>query len=397
MLSRLSKRSASIEASVTLTISSTAKALKAEGHPVISFGAGEPDFDTPEYIKFAAKRAIDDGFTKYTPSAGIIELKNAICEKLKVDNSLDYNPSQIVVSNGAKHSLYNAIFAICDEGDEVIVFSPYWVTYIEQIKLAGAVPVVVETKGADNFRIDFAKLFEKITAKTKAIIINSPSNPTGVVYSEEELKKLADIAIAKDFYIISDEIYEKIIYDAKHFSIAIFSDEIKDRTIVINGVSKAYSMTGWRIGYLAAPQDIASAINNVQSHMTSNAGSVSQKASLAAISEEYLFEENNIKFQERRDYMVEKLNSLTGLECPTPQGAFYVFPDISKYLGKTVDGEKINNTVDFCRLLLEKEKIAVIPGDAFGDVSCIRFSYATAMSDIKEGLDRFEQFLKTIN
>ena len=310
------------------------------------------------------------------------------------DNGLDYSPSQIVVSNGAKHSLYNAIFALCNEGDEVIVFSPYWVTYIEQIKLAGAVPVIVETKGSNNFRIDFEDFKSKLTSKTKAVIINSPSNPTGAVYSKEELETLGEIAVEKDFFVISDEIYEKIIYDnVKHFSIASFGDEIKKRTIVINGVSESYSMTGWRVGYLAASQEIATAINNVQSHMTSNACSISQKAALAAIAGEYDFEKNTLKFKERRDYIVNKLNSLKGVKCPNPEGAFYVFPDISYYLGKNIDGEKINDTVDFCRVLLEKDKIAVIPGDAFGDSGSIRFSYATSMENIIAGLDSFENFL----
>ncbi len=398
-MSLLSKRAREISASVTLAITSKANELKKQGLPVISFGAGEPDFDTPEYIKNAAKKALDEGFTKYTANAGILELRKAICEKLEKENNLCYKPSQIVVSNGAKHSLFNAIFALCDDGDEVIIFSPYWVTYIDQVKLAGGKPVVVETKFEDSFRINFDELNSKITKKTKLIIVNSPSNPTGAVYPKEDLEKLAEIAIKNNLYVISDEIYEKIIYDGvKHVSIASFNSEIKKRTIVINGFSKAFSMTGWRIGYLAADEEIAKVIDDIQSHLTSNANSIAQKASYAALSQEIAFDFASImsKFCERRDYIVHALNSIEGVKCLAPEGAFYVFPNIKYYLGRSYNGKKIENTVDFCSILLDEAKIAIVPGDAFGDKNCVRFSYALGLNNIKEGVERFKNFLKDL-
>ena len=395
----LAKRTKEVTASVTLAITSKAKDLQKKGFPVISFGAGEPDFDTPDYIKNAAKKAIDDGFTKYTANVGILELRKAICDKFLKDNNLVYNPAQIVVSNGAKHSLFNTLFALCDEGDEVIIFSPYWVTYIDQVKLTGAKPVIVETNGKNDFRINMDELKSKITNKTKLIIINSPNNPTGAIYPKEDLEKIADIVIKNNLYIISDEIYEKIIYNQKHVSIASLGEEIKKRTIVINGVSKSFSMTGWRIGYLAAEEEIVSAIDDMQSHMTSNANSIAQKASLAAISDERNFDFADVlnKFQERRDYMVSTLNSINGVFCPEPKGAFYVFPNIKAYIGKSLNGKKINNTVEFCEILLDEEKVAVVPGDAFGDKESIRLSYALGLDDIKEGVERLKTFLSKLS
>jgi aspartate aminotransferase len=394
-MSKLAKRTTQISASVTLAITSKANELKKQGFPIISFGAGEPDFDTPEYIKNAAKKALDEGFTKYTPSSGTLELRQSICNKLEKENNLVYKPEQIVVSNGAKHSLFNAILALCDEGDEVIVFSPYWVTYIDQVKLVGAVPVIVETKSENDFQIDFDELERKITDKTKLIIINSPNNPTGTVYSKQELENIASLAIKHNLYILSDEIYEKIIYDTTHTSIASLNEDIKKRTVVINGFSKAFSMTGWRVGYLAAELDIVKAIGNMQSHMTSNANSIAQKACLCALSQDTAFNFDDIilKFKERRDYIVKELNSINGVICNEPKGAFYVFPNIKYYLGKTFKGQKIENTVDFCKVLLEEEKIALVPGDAFGDKDSIRLSYALGLDNIKEGISRLKKFL----
>jgi aspartate aminotransferase len=392
----LSKRTEQVTASVTLAITNKANELKKQGFPIISFGAGEPDFDTPEYIKNAAKKALDDGFTKYTANAGIIELRKAICDKFLKDNNLTYTPQQIVVSNGAKHSLFNTLFALCNEGDEVIIFSPYWVTYIDQVKLAGGIPVIVETKCETGFRVNIDDFKSKITNKTKLVIINSPSNPTGAVYPKEDLEQIAQIIIEKNLLVISDEIYEKIVYDTKHYSIASFGEEIKKRTIVINGFSKAFSMTGWRIGYLAAEENIAKAIDDIQSHMTSNANSIAQKASFAALSqEEIAFDFTDIisKFKERRDYIVSSLNEIKGVICNEPKGAFYVFPNIKSYLGKSYNGKKINNTIDFCSILLEEEKIALVPGDAFGDKESIRLSYALGLDDIKAGIERLKNFL----
>lgn len=396
----LSKRTEQVTASVTLAITNKANELKKQGFPIISFGAGEPDFDTPEYIKNAAKKALDEGFTKYTANAGILELRKAICDKLLKDNKLTYTPKQIVVSNGAKHSLFNTLFALCNEGDEVIIFSPYWVTYIDQVKLAGGVPVIVETKGENGFRINMDEFKSKITAKTKLVIINSPSNPTGVVYSKEDLEKIAEIVVKNNLFIISDEIYEKIVYGVEHISIASFGEEIKKRTILINGFSKSFSMTGWRIGYLAADENIAQAIDDIQSHMTSNANSIAQKACFAALAQEEIafnFMDIISKFKERRDYIVSNLNSIKGVLCNEPKGAFYVFPNIKNYLGKSYNGKKIENTIDFCSVLLEEEKIALVPGDAFGEKESVRLSYALGLEDIKIGIERLKNFLLKMN
>ncbi|KYH35774.1 aspartate aminotransferase [Clostridium tepidiprofundi DSM 19306] len=394
----LSNKANQIAASLTLAITAKAKKMKAEGIDVIGFGAGEPDFNTPDNIQNAAIEAIKSGKTRYTAASGISELKEAICAKFKRDNNIEYTPSQIIVSTGAKQCLANAFQAILNPGDEVIVAIPYWVSYPELIKLADGVPVFVKTTEKNHFKYDIKELEEAITDKTKAILINSPNNPTGTVYSEKELKDIAELAQKYDLIIISDEIYEKLLYgEDSHISIASISKDAYDRTIVINGVSKAYAMTGWRIGYAAASETIIKLMSNIQSHTTSNPNSIAQYASLEALNGDqnnlnYMIEE----FKHRRDYMVNRINNINNLSCINPNGAFYVMLNISKVLGKSIDGEIVNDSLDFARILLDKEKVAVIPGAAFGVDEFVRLSYATSMENIIEGLNRIENFIKNI-
>ncbi|HOV27578.1 MAG TPA: pyridoxal phosphate-dependent aminotransferase [Pseudobacteroides sp.] len=394
---KLSTKALSISPSSTLAIDAKAKKMKADGIDVIGFGAGEPDFDTPKHIKEAAIKAINDGFTKYTPASGTLELKQAVCKKFEKDNGLIYTPSNIVISNGAKHSLVNAFQAICNVGDEVIIPAPYWVSYPEMVKLADGVPVILNTTEESGFKFTIDQLEAAITPKTKAIVINSPSNPTGMVYSKEELQAIADLAVKKEIYVVSDEIYEKLIYDGyQHVSIASFNDKIKDLTIVVNGVAKSYSMTGWRIGYTASNAKIAEIMGNVQSHATSNPNSIAQKAAEAALNgpqdEVAMMVQEFIK---RRDYMVEKINSIPGLSCIKPNGAFYVMMNISKLIGKELYGVKINGSDDFANILLEKANVALVPGSGFGTDIHVRLSYATSIKNITEGLNRIEKFLNT--
>lgn len=394
----ISKKVGLISPSVTLAITAKAKQMKAEGIDVIGFGAGEPDFDTPEHIKEAAKKALDEGFTKYTPTSGIKELKEAICEKFKDDNDLGYSPEEILVSCGAKHSIYNAILALCEDGDEVILPSPYWVSYPEMIKVAGARSVILETTQENDFKVIPRQLEDTITPKTKLLILNSPSNPTGMVYTGDELRSISDILIEKGIFCISDEIYEKIIYDdQEHISIASLGEEIKRLTIVVNGVSKSYSMTGWRIGYAGGSKEIIKAMSNLQSHSTSNPTSISQKAALAALEgpQEPLY--NMVaEFIRRRDYIVERLNSIKGISCLKPQGAFYVFPDVSQIIGKTFKGQTIRDSVSLAQILLAEANVAVVPGSAFGADGNLRLSYATSMENISKGLDRIEELINKI-
>jgi len=391
----LSKKALSISPSSTLAIDAKAKKMKAEGIDIIGFGAGEPDFDTPDHIKAAAIQAINDGFTKYTPASGTLELKKAICNKFMKDNQLEYKPSNIVISNGAKHSLVNAFQAILNPGDEVIIPAPFWVSYPEMVKIADGVPVILNSTEEEGFKLSIEKLEKAITPKTKAIVINSPSNPTGMIYSEDELRAIADIAVSKGIFVISDEIYEKLVYDGyKHVSIASFNEKIKDLTIIVNGVSKSYSMTGWRIGYTASNEKIATIMGNVQSHATSNPNSIAQKAAQAALEgPEDIIEIMKAEFVKRRDYMVDRINSINGLSCLKPNGAFYVMMNISKYIGTEIDGVKINGSDDFAELLLEKANVALVPGSGFGTDIHVRLSYATSLENIKEGLNRIEKFL----
>ncbi|MFH1239306.1 MAG: pyridoxal phosphate-dependent aminotransferase [bacterium] len=394
----ISKRISQISPSPTLSITAKAKKMQAEGINVIGFGAGEPDFDTPVNIKEAAKKSIDKGFTKYTPTAGTKELKDAICKKFKADNKLDYLPEEVLVSCGAKHSIFNVILALCNEGDEVILPSPYWVSYPEMVKVAGAKTVIVKTTEKDNFKISAKQLEKAITSKTKLFILNSPSNPTGMAYSEDELKELSRVITRAGIYCIADEIYEKLIYDGvKHVSIASFGEDIKKLTIVINGVSKAYSMTGWRIGYAAGPKEIIQAMSNLQDHSTSNPTSISQAASVEALGGvQDDLKKMVVEFKKRRDYMVEKVKAIGGLSTLKPQGAFYCWINVSGILGKTIDGEKIKDSLTLTDLLLGKAHVAVVPGGVFGDDNYLRLSYATSMANITEGLKRIEDFIKKI-
>lgn len=395
----VSKKVKNIKPSLTLEITAKAKKMKAAGISVIGFGAGEPDFNTPDYIIEAAKKALDIGFTKYTPASGMQELKNAIAKKLEKDNGLIYDPSQIVISSGAKSSLYHAICALVDEDDEVVLPSPYWLTYPELVGLAGGKTVYVETKAENGYKITAEQLDKAITDKTKCLILNSPNNPTGAVYSERELKEIAEIVEKRGIYVISDEIYEKLVYgDNKHVSIATFGEYMKEHTVVVNGMSKAYSMTGWRIGYIAAPVEIAKAVSSMQSHTTSNACSIAQYASVEALTSadgDGFINEMRETFDDRRKYMVNRLSEMDGVKYSEPDGAFYVFADVSAFYGKDFNGEKITGSLSFADAALKKG-VAVIPGAAFGDDRCIRLSYAISKDDIKEGLDRLCAFIKEL-
>jgi len=395
---RLSKRSVSIKPSPTLAIDSKAKALKASGVDVVNFGVGEPDFDTPQNIKEAAIKAIRDGFTKYTPVGGIDELKDAIIEKFKKDNGLAYEKSEIIVSCGAKHSLYNIAEALFDPGDEIIIPAPYWVSYPDQALLNDAVPVIVKTDEKNLFKITPELLKANLSKKTKALILNSPSNPTGLAYDLKSLEAIADIAAENDFYVISDEIYEKLVYDGfRHVSIASLGDKIKQRTIVVNGLSKAYAMTGWRIGFAAGPKEIIGAMTNIQSQSTSNPTSIAQKAAVEALRGTQDFIPVMVaEFNRRRAYMVETLNKIKGISCLMPVGAFYAFPNVSYYYGKSFKGKPVNSSFDLSSYLIEEANVALVPGGAFGDDRYIRLSYATSMDNIKKGLDRIEKALANL-
>lgn len=394
----LSEKSMGISPSSTLAIDAKFKEMKANGEDVVGFGAGEPDFNTPEHIKKAAIEAINNNVTKYTPAAGTVELRKAVAKKFKEENGLDYDISNIVISNGAKHSLVNAFMAICNPGDEVIIPAPYWVSYPEMVKLADGVPVTLYTKEENNFKVTAKQIKEAITDKTKAIIINSPSNPTGMIYTKEELSKIADIAVENNIYVISDEIYEHLIYEGEHVSIASLNDKIKDLTIVINGVSKTYAMTGWRIGFAAANDKIAKIMSNIQSHAASNPNSIAQAATVAAL-EGGMDEVEGMKrhFAKRRDFMVETINSIDGVSCLKPCGAFYIMMNIKGIIGKELFGVKINNADDFAQAFLNVAKVAVVPCTGFGAPEYVRWSYATSMDNIVEGLNRLKKFLSGKN
>jgi aspartate aminotransferase len=388
-MQQLANRATNLTPSLTLAIDAKAKKLKAEGVDVCGFGAGEPDFDTPQYIKDAAAQALAAGFTKYTPSSGIPELRAAIAEKLKNENGLDYKPSQVIVNCGAKHSCFNVVLATCQAGDEVIIPAPYWLSYPEMVKLADASPVVVETSEANGFKITPDQFRDAMTPATKLIIINSPGNPTGSVYTREEFQALAEVALEEDILMLSDEIYEKITYDNTEFvSLASLNKEIYDLTITVNGFSKAYAMTGWRLGYVAAPEHIAAAIDSIQSHSTSNPTSFAQKGALAGLKGDQSFIGEMVKaFSDRRTYMYDKLTSIPGMTCVKPMGAFYMLPNISHF--------GLNST-NFCTKLLEQQKVAAVPGVAFGSDAHMRLSYACSMENIQKGLDRIEAFCKSL-
>lgn len=393
----LSKKGLNIQPSLTLDISAKAKLMKEEGIDIINFGAGEPDFDTPKNIQEEGITAIKEGLTRYTATSGTIELKKAICDKLIKDNNLDYSPENIIVSNGAKHSIYNALMAILNPGDEVIIGIPYWVSYPEMIKLADGVPVYIKTDEKNGFKFAFEDLEKVKTNKTKAVILNSPNNPTGAVYSKDELEIIAKWAVENNILIISDEIYEKLIYDnKKHISIASINTNIKNLTILINGVSKSHAMTGWRIGYTAAHKDIIKVMANIQSQSTSNPSSISQYASLEALNgNQDSVVDMKDRFMNRRNYMVDAINDIRGLSCTEPEGAFYIMINFSKIIGETIKGHTINSSVDFCNLLLNKAKVAVVPGVAFGDDQYVRISYATSLDNIEKGLNRIKNLLES--
>lgn len=385
----LAPRTSTLSPSLTLAVDAKAKKMKAEGVDVCGFGAGEPDFDTPQHIKDAAASALAAGFTKYTPSSGLPELRAAIAEKLKNENGLDYKPSQIIVNCGAKHSCYNVILATCGPGDEVIIPAPYWLSYPEMVKLADATPVIVPTQEANGFKLTPDEFRSAMTPATKLIILNSPSNPTGAVYTKEELQALAEVALEEDILMLSDEIYEKITYDGTpHVSLASLGPEVYKLTITVNGFSKAYAMTGWRLGYVAAPEPIAAAIDSIQSHSTSNPTSFAQKGALAALKGDQSFiGEMQRAFAERRAYMYEKLTNIPGITCVKPMGAFYMLPNIASFgLG----------SVAFCERLLEEQKVACVPGIAFGTDAHIRLSYACSMENIQKGLERLAAFCASL-
>lgn len=385
----LASRVSELTPSLTLAIDSKAKAMRAEGIDVYSFGAGEPDFDTPEHIKAAAIEALNAGFTKYTPSSGTPELRAAISEKFKRDNGLEYKPSEIIVSNGAKQSCYNAIMAVCGEGDEVIIPAPYWLSYPDMVRLAGAEPVIVQTTQENDWKMTPQQFEEAMSPRTKMVIINSPGNPTGSVYTKEELRALVEVAADEEIMILSDEIYESLTYDgAEHVSVASLTPEARDLTITVNGFSKAYAMTGWRLGYLGAPEKIAKAIDSMQSHSTSGPCSFAQKGGLAAITgSQQCVADMREEFNIRREYMFERLSAIHNVTAVKPKGAFYMLANISK-LGMT--------STNFADRLLSKANVAVVPGIAFGDDRVVRLSYATGLDVIKPGIDCFEDFCKTL-
>lgn len=393
-----SERSNRIEPSITMAVSSLAQEMKRNGENVIGFGAGEPDFDTPEHIKAAGIKAIQDGKTKYTAATGLVELKEVIAAKLKRDQGLDYGTDAITVNCGAKHSVYNVMAALVNPGDEVIIPAPYWVSYPEQVKLVDGVSVILNTGPESHFKITAAQLEAAITPKSKLLIMNSPSNPTGMVYSREELQAIADVVVKHGLYVLSDEIYEDLLYDgAEHVSIAELGDAIQKKTIVVNGVSKAYSMTGWRIGYTASSVDIAKAIARMQSHTTSNPTSISQWAAIEAISgDQAPVQEMLVAFTKRRALILELLNDIDGIECLAPQGAFYAFPTISGLFGKTAPTGKISDSVSFCEHLLKGAKVAAVPGIGFGQDDCMRLSYASSEENIREGIGRIKDWVATL-
>ena len=395
---KLAARAARVVPSPTLSITATAKAMAAQGVDVIDFASGEPDFDTPAPVKAAAEAAIRAGFTKYTPSSGIDELRIAIADKLKTEQGLPYDKSQILVSCGAKHSLYNVAEALLEAGDEVIIPTPFWVSYQDQVLLNDATPVLLPTREADGYTIQEAELEQKVTRRTKAVIVNAPCNPTGATYDQRTLEGIAAVALRHDLMIISDEIYEKVLYDGlRHVSIASLGPDVAARTVVINGVSKAYAMTGWRIGYAAGPKDLITAMANIQSQSTSNPCSISQKAAVAAFRLGDAFTAEMVReFDRRRRVMVEQLNKITGVSCRMPSGAFYAFPNIAGVLNRRTDGGLLKSASDVATYLLKEAQVAVVPGEPFGSGDHIRLSYATSMEAIERGLARIEQALRQL-
>lgn len=394
---KVSKRAQAVPPSATLAVSARAKELKAQGVDVVSYGAGEPDFDTPDYIKNAAIKAIKAGKTKYTPAAGIVELRTAIAAKLQKENNLKYTPDQIIVNIGAKHSIYEAMQAVLDPGDEVILQTPYWVTYTETVKLTGAAARVIQTDRAAGYKITPNQLKDAITEKTAMLVINSPNNPGGFTYTPDELAELAKVLEETRVTVLSDEIYEKLIYgDTKFVSFASLSEDAYNRTLTVNGFSKAFAMTGWRMGYTAGPLEVIKAMGRLQSHMTSNPVTFAQDAAIAALGEpsKETIENMRVEFERRGKYMTQRLNNIEGVECTKPTGAFYCFPDVSSHYGRTINGIKISGSMDFAKALLEQANVALVPGLPFGCDGNVRLSFACSLEQITKGLDRLEKWLK---
>ena len=395
---KLAKRTSWIAPSATLAMDAAAKEMARQGIDVISFGVGEPDFDTPKNVKDAAVAALEKGRTKYTPAGGIHELKVAIQAKLARENNVEFDLSEIIVTVGAKHGLYGITQVMFEEGDEVIVPAPYWVSYVEQIKVTGATPVIVETSESDGFRMTPEALLRAITPRTRAIMLNSPSNPTGAVYRREHLEAIAEIAVAKGIPVVSDEIYEPFIYaGASHTSIASLGPEIRKLTLIVNGVSKSHAMTGWRIGFVAGDRSVIKAMESLQSHSTSNPTSIAQWAAVEALNgSQEPVKQMVAEFQKRRDYLVDRLRALPGIACSVPEGAFYVFPNVRSAFGRSYKGVRIDDSMQLCRLLLEEAHISIVPGSAFGTEGFVRISYATSMRNIEEGMNRFERLWRAL-
>lgn len=394
----LSRKAAAVKPSSTLAITAKAKELRAQGKDVVGFGAGEPDFNTPENICDAAIQAIHDGFTKYTPASGTNELKEAVSEKFKSFNGLDYAPDQIVISNGGKHSLTNIFTALINPGDEVIIPAPFWLSYPEIVKLAGGVPVIVKTTKEQSYKLQAEDLKKAITDKTKAVVLNTPNNPTGMLYTEQELRAIADVVVESDIYVVADEMYENLVYgDQKHISIASFGKEIYDRTITCSGLAKSYAMTGWRIGYTGSSKEIAKMMSSVQSHQTSNPNSIAQKAAVEALNgPQDSVAAMHAEFDKRRQYMYKRICEMPHVSTIEPMGAFYVFVDVSDVLGKDYKGQKIEDTSKMAEILIEEYNVAVVPCADFGFADHIRLSYAISLEQIEKGLDRIETFLKEL-
>lgn len=394
----LSKLASAVHASSTMAIDSLYKSMKAQGIDVVGFGAGEPDFPTPDNIKEAAITALRENKTKYTAASGIMELKQAVCYRMREDCGLSYQPENVLIASGAKHNVYLAVRALVDPGDEVVIPAPYWVSYSEIVAMCGGVPVIAQTKEADEFKLTPEELDAAITEKTKCVMFNSPSNPTGMMYTAEELRALADVCIRRDVYIIADEIYYELVYDGRKFvSLGALGEEIKERTIIINGVSKSYAMTGWRIGYSLAPAHITKVMANYVSHSTAAPSTISQWAAVEALTgPQTAVEEMRKAFEERRNYMVSRVNAIPGVSCLKPEGAFYIMMNITKLLGKKVGDQVIEDSDQFAQLLLEKGLVAVVPGSGFDAPHFVRWSYATSMENIREGMDRLERFLQLV-
>lgn len=392
---QISEKARAISPSPTLAIDSKFKQMKQQGIPVVGFGAGEPDFDTPENIKQAAISAIEDNFTKYTPASGTLELKRAICCKVKRDTGLEYTTDQVIVCNGGKHALTNAFMAILNPGDEVIIPAPYWVSYPEMVKMADGVPVFIETTEENDFKFTVDQLESAVTDKTRALVLNTPSNPTGMIYNKQELQEIADFAVAHHIYIIFDEIYEKLIYEGEHTNIATLGDAVRKQTIIISGMAKTYAMTGWRIGYALAEPEVVKAMSNMQSHATSNPNSIAQKASVEALDgDQGIIDIMKAEYTKRRDYMVERINSIEGMSCRKPHGAFYLFVNVKEVLGKEHYGTMIRTATQLCEDILERALVAMVPSEGFGVDGYVRLSYATSMEVIQTGLDRIEAYLQ---